>query len=162
MKRVSVHNLAARVLAHTVCPEFSILEKDEYGKPYFDSQYHKISITHAGEYAGFMYTEKRDCGLDMEEVTERIRRIQTKFVRTDEELFLKEDLKGLFILWCAKEAMYKYYGLKSLDFKKHMKVDYLPLSESGTLVGHIHKDAYSRTLELQYSFYDNYLLIHTS
>lgn len=162
LDRVSTHNLAARVLAHTVCPEFSILEKDEYGKPYFDSEHHKISITHAGEYAGFMFTEKRDCGLDMEEITERVRRIQSKFVREDEEAFLAEDLRGLFMIWCAKEAMYKYYGLKSLDFKQHMKLDYEILQDSGTLIGHIDKDDYSRTLELDYTFFDNYLILHTA
>ena len=53
---MSKHNVAARVLAHTVCPDFDIIEKDEYGKPYFVSKDYPISITHAGEYAGFMYT----------------------------------------------------------------------------------------------------------
>mgnify|MGYP001947511157 CR=1 FL=1 len=161
LDRVSTHNLAARVLAHHVRPTFSPIEKDEYGKPYFESADHKISITHAGEYAGFMLTEKRDCGIDMEEITERVRRIKTKFVREDEEAFIEEDLKGLFSIWCAKEAMYKYYGLKSLDFKKHMKLDYQKLEEKGTLIGHINKDDYSQSLELDYEFFDNYLILHT-
>jgi phosphopantetheinyl transferase len=162
MDKVSVHNIAARVLARTVCPNFDILEKDAYGKPYFDSEDHKISITHAGDYAGFMYTKERDCGLDMEEITERVRRIQSKFVREDEAAFLADDLRGLYIIWCAKEAMYKHYGLKSLDFKKHMKLDYRRLEESGTLVGHVSKDEYSRTLDLEYLFFDNYLILHTA
>ena len=162
MDNGSVHNIAARVLAHTVCPDFDILEKDEYGKPYFDSEDHKISITHSGKFAGFMYTKERDCGLDMEEITERVRRIQSKFVREDEAAFLADDLRGLYILWCAKEAMYKHYGLKSLDFKKHMKLDYQKLTETGKLIGHIVKDEYSRTLELEYSFFDNYLILHTA
>jgi len=162
LDKVSRHNLAARVLAHQVSPGFAPLEKDEYGKPFFDSEDHEISITHAGEYAGFIQTEKRKCGIDMEEITERVRRIQSKFVREDEEGFLADDLRGLFMIWCAKEAMYKYYGLKSLDFKQHMKLDYKPLQESGTLTGHIDKDDYSRTLELNYTFFDNYLILHTA
>ncbi|MGB0850645.1 MAG: 4'-phosphopantetheinyl transferase family protein [Bacteroidia bacterium] len=160
--KVSRHNLAARVLANQVCPDFDILEKDEYGKPYFESEDHKISITHAGDYAGFMFTEKRDCGIDMEEITERIRRIAPKFIREDEQQFLNQDLKGLYAVWCAKEAMYKYYGLKSLDFKKHMKLDYAEIAQEGTLKGHIEKGEYSRELDLNYSFIDNYLLIHTT
>ena len=162
LDKVSRHNLAARVLANQVSPDFAPLEKDEYGKPYFDSEDHKISITHAGEYAGFMYTKERDCGLDMEEITERVRRIQSKFVREDESAFLADDLRGLYMIWCAKEAMYKHYGLKSLDFKKHMKLDHRRLEESGTLVGHISKDKYSRTLDLEYAFFDNYLILHTA
>lgn len=161
LDKVRTHNLAARVLAHEVKPGFSPLEKDAYGKPYFESANHKISITHAGEYAGFMLTEKRECGIDLEEITERIRKIENKFMRADEVLFLKEDLRGLYTLWCAKEAMYKYYGLKALDFKKHMKLDYQQLEEKGTLTGHIFKDTYTLTLQLDYEFFDNYLIIHT-
>jgi 4'-phosphopantetheinyl transferase len=162
MDHVQPHNLAARVLAHTVCPEFNILEKDAYGKPYFDSADAKISITHAGEYAAFMLANTRDCGIDMEQITERVRRIQSKFVRMDEEAFLAHDLRGLYMLWCAKEALYKFYGLKSIDFKKHLKVDYQPIEESGILLGHIEKDDYSKTLELNYEFFDNYLILHTA
>jgi phosphopantetheinyl transferase len=162
LTKVSAHNLAARVLAHTVCPNFDILEKDEFGKPYFDSEEYKISITHAGDFAGFMYTQNRECGIDMEEITERIRRIQTKFVREDEEAFLTQDLRGLYAIWCAKEAMYKFYGLKALDFKKHLKIDYAPLAENGSLRGHINKGEYSCSLELKYYFFDNYLILHTA
>jgi phosphopantetheinyl transferase len=161
LSKVSTHNLAARVLAHYVSPDFAPLEKDAYGKPYFDSEDHKISITHAGEYAAFIQTEKRECGIDMEEITERVRRIQSKFVREDEEPFLAEDLKGLFAVWCAKETMYKYYGLKALDFKNNMKLDYQKLAEKGTLTGHIFKDDYKVSLELDYEFFDNYLILHT-
>ncbi|MDC0104719.1 4'-phosphopantetheinyl transferase superfamily protein [Bacteroidia bacterium] len=161
LDKVSRHNLAARVLANQVSPDFAPLEKDEYGKPYFDSEDHKISITHAGEYAGFIQTEKRDCGIDMEELTERVRRIQSKFIREDEESFLAEDLKGLFAVWCAKEAMYKHYGLKALDFKNNMKLDYQKLAGKGTLIGHIFKGDYNLSLELEYEFFDNYLIMHT-
>ena len=160
--KVHTHNIAARVLAHTVCPDFDFLEKDQYGKPYFDSEEHKISITHAGDYAGFMFTKNRECGIDIEEITERVRRIQSKFVREDEAAFIDEDLNGLYMLWCAKEAMYKYYGFKALDFKKHLKLDYSKLTESGTLVGHITKGDFNETVELAYTFLENYLYIHTT
>ncbi|HAY89493.1 MAG TPA: hypothetical protein DCY51_08640 [Bacteroidetes bacterium] len=162
LTKVSRHNLAARVLAHQVSPDFAPLEKDEYGKPYFDSEDHKISITHAGEYAGFIQTEKRECGIDMEEITERVRRIQSKFMREDEEPFLAEGLPGLFAVWCAKEAMYKHYGLKALDFKQNMRLDYQKLAEKGRLTGHIFKEDYTVTLTLDYEFFENYLILHTT
>lgn len=161
LDKVSTHNLAARVLARTVCPDFDILEKDEYGKPYFESEDHKISITHAGDYAGFMLTEKRDCGIDMEKLTDRVRRIVSKFVRPDEEEYLEQDLRGMYAIWCAKEAMYKYYGLKALDFREHMKLNTALLDTQGTLLGSIHKGEYWQHLELEYEFFDDYLLIHT-
>lgn len=162
LEKVSEHNLAARVLAKTVCPDFDILEKDEYGKPYFDSEDHKISITHAGEYAGFMFTKKRDCGIDMEHITDRIRRLAHKFIREDEKHYLDQELKGMYAVWCAKEAMYKHYGLKALDFKEHMKLHSERLSTNGIFRGSIHKNEYWEEIEMEYSFFDDYLLVHTT
>ncbi len=161
LEKVRPHNLAARALANTVCPEFDILEKDEYGKPYFESSKHKISITHSGEYAAFMYKTDDDCGIDMEELNGRIRRIVSKFMREDEEEFLNHEDDGMYIVWCAKEALYKYYGLKSLDFKDHLKVEYSPIEKQGTLTGHISKKDYYKKVMLEYQFLDQYLLVYT-
>lgn len=161
IEKLSRHNLAARVLAHQVCPDFEILEKDEYGKPYFESSNHKISISHAGEFAAFQLKENEDCGIDMEELTERIKRIATKFVRSDEEELMNLGLNGLYLIWCAKEAMYKYYGLKALDFKANMKVDFINVEGSGSFIGHIKKGDYYKRLVLDYSFFENYLMVNT-
>ena len=162
LARVRKHNLAARVLAHTVCPDFDILEKDEYGKPYFESTTHKISLSHAGDYAAFQLNENDECGIDMEKITHRIKRIKDKFMREDEHPFLDFGLRGMYLVWCAKEALYKYYGLKALDFKQHMKIDFTPLDqESGSFTGHIGKDDYQKTLKLDYTFFDDYLMVNT-
>lgn len=162
LDRVSRHNLAARVLAHTVCPDFNILEKDEYGKPYFESTEHKISLSHAGDYAAFQLKENDDCGIDMEKITDRIERIKDKFMREDEHPFLDYGLRGMYLVWCAKEALYKYYGLKALDFRKHMKVEFTPLEhDSGTFSGRIGKGDYQKTLLLDYVFFDDYLMVNT-
>ena len=158
---MSRHNVAARVLAHTVCPDFDSIEKDQYGKPYFVSKDYPISITHAGEYAGFMYTEDRQCGIDIEQITDRIERIKHKFIREDEMAFTESGLKGMYMVWCAKEAMYKYYGLKALDFKANLRLRFEPFQHTGVLQGNISKNEYEKTMNLDYQFFDEYLLIHT-
>ena len=76
--------------------------------------------------------------------------------------FLIHKYQGMYAIWCAKEALYKYYGLKSLDFKEHLKVDYQPLENEGTLTGYIQKDDYYTELKLGYEFFNEYLLIHTT
>ena len=162
LDRVSRHNLAARVLAHTVCPEFDILEKDEYGKPYFESASRKISLTHAGDFAGFMYKEHEDCGIDMEKISSRIRKIGPRFIREDEQDFQKAGLEGMYLVWCAKEALYKYYGLKGLDFRDHMKLEFNALGESGELIGNISKGEYQQQVKINYQFFEEYLIVYTN
>lgn len=163
LSKLSKHNLAARTLAHEVCPDFDMMEKDEFGKPYFESAKHKISLTHSGEFAGFMLKEDDDCGLDMEHITERIKPLGPKFMREDELGFLDYGLKGMYIVWCAKETLYKYYGLKALDFRTHLRVGMIEsLEEEGNFEGYINKGKYSRTVNLHYWFVDDYLIVHTN
>jgi len=158
---MTAHNIAARLLAHTICPDFDSIEKDKYGKPYFESQNHPISITHAGKYAAFIYTTDRQCGIDIEHVTNRIDRIKHKFIREDETPFLQHHLQGMYLVWCAKESMYKFHGVKALDFKQHMRLNYTSISQYGKLVGSIQKGDYQKSIPLHYQFFDEYLLVHT-
>ena len=108
-----------------------------------------------------MYTEDRECGIDIEQITHRIERIQHKFIREDEKAFAEAGLKGMYMVWCAKEAMYKYYGLKALDFKANLQLKFGPFDQEGTLQGIISKNEYKKAMNLHYQFFDEYLLIHT-
>lgn len=160
--KLSKHNLAARTLANEVCPGFDILEKDEYGKPYFDSAKHKISITHSGKFAGFLLNEVGECGIDMEQITPRIKPLGSKFIRQDEESYSELGIEGMYMVWCAKEALYKYYGLKALDFKEHLRVEPLDkIEQSGQFKGFIQKESYNRVVDLNYEFIDEYLVVYT-
>ena len=159
--KLSKHNLAARALANTVCPGFQLLEKDEFGKPYFESADYQISISHAGKYAAFMLHRNEECGIDMEKITNRIIPITRKFIREDERQYEKLGLKGMFMVWCAKEAMYKLYGRKALDFKAHLKLDFSEIEESGELRGEINKGDYQKEVVLHYKFVEDYLMVHT-
>lgn len=160
-QRLNLHNVAARVLANSVVEGFQFLEKDANGKPYFSSSDVKLSLTHAGDYAAIRVNPYHECGIDLEVISERILRIKHKFVREDERAFLEQGLKGVYAVWCAKEALYKYYGLKGLDFKKHLKVYPQVLESSGVLIGEIQKDDFHEVLHLAYEINDNYLMIYT-
>jgi hypothetical protein len=57
--------------------------------------------------------------------------------------------------------MYKYYGLKALDFKANLQLQFEPFDQEGTLQGIISKNEYKKAMNLHYQFFDEYLLIHT-
>lgn len=159
--KISKHNLAARALANEVCPGFELLEKDKYGKPYFESANHYISLSHSGKFAAFMLNKDDECGIDMEQITDRIHRIAPKFMREDESGYQQQGTKGLYTVWCAKEALYKYYGLKALDFRQHLKVESKELGSEGELKGYIEKGNYAKEVGLSYWFIEDYIIVHT-
>ena len=62
-------------------------------------------------------------GIDIELVRDKVLKIQHKFLNKKELLFAKDNVEKLITIWAAKEAMYKVYGLKELDFITNLFVE---------------------------------------
>ncbi len=106
---------------------------DEFGKPQIPVK-GEISISHSGSYAAIL-TSNRPCGLDIQIEKPAIQKIEHKFCNDDDykafESHAKED--ALHYIWCAKESIYKAFGKKEVDFKKHISIVMTPNGLFGTL-----------------------------
>jgi phosphopantetheinyl transferase len=111
--------LAAQLLLEHLGVRHFIL-KDENGKPHLsDRQY--ISITHDSNYVAVMVADY-PCGVDLQTVTEKVKRIAPKFLDKNDCI---QDWNNLFMLtvgWSAKEALYKIHGNPLLFFKEHIRL----------------------------------------
>lgn len=65
--------------------------------------------------------KEKPIGVDVESVRPQIDKIKSKFCRPEEMVFANTSVKTLLI-WSAKEAMYKAYGKKEIDFREQMMV----------------------------------------
>jgi len=100
------------------------LQKDDFGKPYLVENTNHINYSHAknilfwGEHAQFKI------GVDVEHLRPQLATIKHKFCREDEFAFIpsENELPYLLAIWSAKEAIYKSYGRKEVDFQKHMQI----------------------------------------
>ena len=103
-------------------------------------------------------------GIDIEKINPSIEKIACRFVRAEEEKFISttERLNYLYIIWCAKEALYKLYGKRNLDFLKQIKIDSFSLGEQGNFKGHIINGSSSLEAKLYYRFIDEYVMVYTS
>ena len=105
-----------------------VIRKDEQGKPFIESKDWKLSISHTREFAAAILCDfGRPVGIDIEHVNERIRKVAGKFSSPRERALVDEDSllgkdKQLTRIWAAKEAVYKMYGLKQLDFKRDLPI----------------------------------------
>src|ERR1044072_2934362 len=79
------------------------------GKPYVDSP-RFVSITHSGDTLTMMRSD-HECGVDIERVHPRVRKVRHKFL-SDAELLVTETATDevLTQYWTAKEAMFKVNG----------------------------------------------------
>jgi 4'-phosphopantetheinyl transferase EntD len=126
-----LQHLAGRFLLPYLFSDFPLSEIQiaDTRKPYLvDEKYH-FSISHCGNYAGVIASNSNRVGIDIEIISPRIYNIFHKFVNEREKVFLEEwepltqmHLQLTTILWSAKEALFKWYGLGQVDFKEHMQL----------------------------------------
>jgi hypothetical protein len=92
-----------------------------------------LSISHCkGSIA--IVTSNVQIGLDIQEPTDRIFTIRSKFCSSSEWTWLErhdEALRALTIVWSAKEAIFKYWG-ELVEFADHIEV--LPFQCSDQLI----------------------------
>ena len=67
------------------------------------------------------------------------------------------DIDLLITIWAAKEAMYKFYGLKNLDFIKNLSVEDFDLE---VFSGNIVVAGFRRKLKLKKEKIENYILVY--
>lgn len=110
---------------------------DDHGKPYLVNFDYHISLSHSYDYAAVMISRnpEKKVGLDMEMIKHKIKLVRNKFL-SDSELAQKqigENIDGLYVCWCAKEAIYKWHGKKQLEFKRDIHIKPFKLAQKGLL-----------------------------
>jgi 4'-phosphopantetheinyl transferase len=118
--------LAYRILIRELLkPDEFPVEYDVTGKPFLaDSDFH-ISVTHTDDLAAVIISRHARVGIDIEKMKPRIEKVREKFINPEETAFIttERELEQLTLAWCAKEALYKLFGLKNLDFRENMLVE---------------------------------------
>lgn len=132
-----LHWLSTRMLLRTMLntEEYIDCRFDEYGKPYLENLDYRISLSHSYDYAAVMVSKKYEVGVDVELIKHKIKAIKHKFL-SDLELAQKQigdNIDGLYVCWCAKEAIYKWQGKAGLSFKDHIHIHHFKLKNEGTL-----------------------------
>jgi len=132
------------------------------GKPFLIGRSEEISLSHSGDYVAAM-TSRTDVGVDIQICKEKIIQLEHKFARPEEsaQIDRKNAVMHLHLLWGAKEALYKIYAKKSLNFITHLHVD-LPgvLDATGTFAGVIDTDDAQIRCNLRYHIMQNYILVY--
>ncbi|MGF1923904.1 MAG: 4'-phosphopantetheinyl transferase superfamily protein, partial [Bacteroidia bacterium] len=90
--------------------------------------------------------------IDIELIKHKIKSIKHKFL-SDLELAQKQvgdNTNGLYVCWCAKEAIYKWNGRKGLEFKQHIHVKPFKLKDEGVLQALVELPEGPKALDVSY------------
>lgn len=82
-----------------------------------------ISFSHAKEIVAVAYSPDHPVGIDIEKVDSKILNLKHKFVSSEEiNYFDMENSEQITQIWCAKEALFKWYEKGEVDFKKNLLI----------------------------------------
>ena len=115
--------LAARKLLKNEDSELTI-DYDSKGKPFLNKQ-KSISISHSNEIVAIGISNEIDFGIDIQYKTNKVFKIQNKFLSEMESKFLgkKDDLESLIKVWSAKESIYKALGKEGVSFANDLEIE---------------------------------------
>jgi len=157
--------LSARYLVHKMSgrSKRGIFLKDQFGKPHLQDSPWQISISHSRHLSAAI-AAPHAVGIDIQKLVPKIERIVPRFMRPEEQASLGDQFKleHIHVYWGAKEALYKAYGRKQLDFRKHIQVEpFIMEPAEGRCNGRITKDDYQQNFSLYYEILpEDYILVY--
>lgn len=83
------------------------LAHEASGKPFLKGSACKLSYSHSGPYFALILSS-HDCGIDIQQYGKSLEKGRTYFCNKEEDCFTDE--KDLYLIWGAKEAVYKSFG----------------------------------------------------
>ena len=162
----NLHWLSGRVLIRNLLNTYHFIEvrSDECGKPHLVNFDYELSISHSQEYAAVIISKKR-VGIDIEQIRPKIRRIAHKFMREEEQAILSDNeetaIRQMYVIWTGKEALYKLYGKRKLNFREHMQFEPFELGSPGSARGWLLKNDERKAFVVTFEELDGYMMAYT-
>lgn len=154
--RLLVHQMSGRSRRGTFL-------KDEYGKPHLLDSPWEVSVSHSRELSAAI-AAPRPVGIDIQRLVPKIERLVPRFMRPEEQQSLSSEQRILHahVYWGAKEALYKAYGRKELDFCYHIRITPFHLQGTkGQCRGWVEKGGFYAQYEIRYELLaDDYMLVY--
>lgn len=138
----------------------SEIQYDENGKPFLINDSRYISITHSHDKLAIILNTIESTGIDIELIRDKVLRIKHKFLSELELEDAGTDVEKLIIYWSCKEALYKVYGLKEVDFVKNLFVKPFIKHNLGIIIGKVTMPQFNHQFELNYQKLDDYILVY--
>jgi phosphopantetheinyl transferase len=161
-----LQHLAGRYLLPFLFRDFphAEIEIADTRKPFLPNEQYHFSLSHCSNYAAAVVSKTNRVGVDVEVITPRVEKIKHKFLHPDELRFVNsrptnQQINLLTLLWSAKEAMFKWYGLGEVDFSEMMRTFPFELNDEGKIDAAFMKDDLQQRLRLHYRMIEGLTLV---
>ena len=143
--------LISRLLLNNISPNTSI-SYNKFGAPELDN-FQNISISHSKGLVAILLADKK-AGLDIEQISDKPLKLSSKFIAKNMQKNLA--IEKATLIWCAKEAIYKWHQKGNIDFIKDIKLHNFEIAEKGILTAEFKTER----LFLNYHKINNHYLVY--
>jgi len=99
------------------------MEYDVYGKPWSVNKPGFISLSHSANWVAFCFHPNQPMGIDVETTRPQLAKVAPRILHQSELSILEncpDKQRTLQLFWGGKEALYKAYGKKNLEFSTQL------------------------------------------
>ena len=157
-----LQHLAGRFLLKQLYPDFplELIRIADTKKPFLEDEAYHFSISHCDDYAAAIVSKTERVGVDVEIPSFKIDRIKNKFLNEQELVQLNNEflITQLTLMWCCKEAVYKWWSYGGVDFSEKIKLQPFQLQASGCIPVQFLLGS-EKDLVLHYSIFDKLCLV---
>jgi hypothetical protein len=99
------------------------MEYDAFGKPWPVNKSGFISLSHSANWVAFCFHPNQPMGIDVETTRHQLDKVARRILHQSELSILEKSenkQRALQVFWGGKEALYKAYGKKNLEFSTQL------------------------------------------
>lgn len=149
--------LTTRLLLSTLLEGTPQVVYTPAGKPLLDGDTRHISLTHSASLAAAIVSHF-PVGIDTEETSRRVEEIAPRFLSAQELAWTLEtpDIrKSQILCWSVKESVFKMIDQPGTDFRSHILIPPIAVTEEGTTPVWFYKMGSRIHAHLNYLFFEN-------
>lgn len=158
-----IERCAVRLLLRIMTGKYLKIYYSEEGKPYFQENNLKVSISHAKGFAAIALHPSNEIGIDIERPSSRIIKVRERVFSASEISMVsfvdkrKEELYST-VYWCAKETVFKIVGNAVSDYRHTIFIPPFHLEGEGAFL--VKMPYYNKvsSLTVSYRIYEDFIL----
>jgi 4'-phosphopantetheinyl transferase len=151
--------LLMKALLENIGKPFFGIVNDGYGKPHLAQYNYHVSLSHCGDFSTAILHKKKNVGIDIEFLKEKLRLVIRKFLSDIEIADIQSDLRKLCVYWCVKEVIYKLHGTRSISLKNNIYIHpFIFNPEGGQCVVDLSYLSLFETFQVRYLSIDDYYI----
>ena len=169
-----LQHLTGRYLLQYLFPDFPInlIKIADTRKPYLEDEAYHFSVSHCSQYAAAIVSKTQRVGVDIEVSTSKVEKIKHKFLHEEErqwatdngqpatgnnDALMHQRINLLTLLWCCKEAVFKWWSYGDVDFSEMIRLQPFALQTAGQINGAFIRNE-AHPLVLHYKFFEELCL----